>query len=105
MSPFTTQKMAKPMMMKLMMALMNRPKLRVGRAGMLGIGECGVVLAVQAHEHVREIDAADQEPEQRVDHVLHQAVHHAGEGGADDDADGEIDDAAAHDEGAEFAYP
>ena len=45
------------------------------------------------------------EAEQRVEHVLHQAVHHAGEGGADDDADGEVDDTAAHDEGAELRNP
>ena len=76
-----------------------------GGAGALGIGEVGVVLSVQRDEYVGEIDAADHQPEQRIEHILHQAVDHAGEGNADDDADGEVHDAAAHDEGAEFTDP
>ena len=75
------------------------------RAGMLCIGERGIVLAIQRDEQVGEIDAADRQAKQRVEHVLHQTAHHTGKGGADDDADSEIDDAAAHDERAEFVEP
>ena len=40
-----------------------------------------------------------------IEHVLHQALDDAGEGGADDDADGEVDDVAAHDEVLEIGDP
>ena len=53
------------------------------RASVLRIGQVSVVLAVERDEHVGAIYAGDGEAENGIDDVFHQAVHDAGEGGAD----------------------
>src|ERR1051325_5925022 len=75
------------------------------RRRLLGRLKGWVMLAVQRYEDVAEIDAADRQPDHRVDDVLDEAADDAGEGGADDNADRQIDDVAARDEGAELADP
>ncbi len=47
MSPFTTQKMAKPMMRKLMMALMKQTEVQRGSGSMLRVGKRAVMLVVE----------------------------------------------------------
>src|SRR5215218_1248688 len=64
-----------------------------------------VVLAVQGHEYVAEIDAPDRDADQRIDDVLDEAVHDTREGYADDNAYRQIDDIAARDKGAELSHP
>lgn len=67
----------------MMMKLMNMPRFSVGRASMLCVGQCRIVLAVERDEHVGAIYAGDGEAENGIDDVFHQAVHDAGEGDAD----------------------
>ncbi len=75
------------------------------RAGFLSRVQGRVMLAVQGDEYVGEVDAADRESDDRVDHVLDEAADDAGEGGADDDADRQVDDVPPHDERAKFTDP
>lgn len=57
---------------------------------------------LEDHEEVREVGAADEHAEDRVDDVLDERVDDVGEGGADDHGDGEIHDVALRDERLEF---
>src|SRR6185503_8375861 len=52
--------------------------------------------ATERDEHVREVDAAEQEPDRRHQDVFYERVDDLAEGGADDHADGEVDDVAPH---------
>src|SRR6185437_2815686 len=83
----------------------ENPKVERRCPRMLGICQSRIVLAIQREEHVGEIDAADYEAENGIDHVLYEAAHDAREGGTNDDTHGEIHHAATHDEGAELADP
>ena len=49
----------------------------------------------QGQEQVGEVDSAEEHADRRHDDVVDQALHHGAERGADDDADGQVDDVAA----------
>src|SRR5215207_178027 len=57
---------------------------------------------VEDVEHAREVDAPREEPDERHQYPLDERGDDLGEGGADDDADREVDDVAARDEFAEL---
>src|SRR5208282_232534 len=75
------------------------------RTGLLRVDERRRRWSFQRHKDVGEVDAADEKADDRREDVLHQAVHHRGEINADNDAYGEVDDIAAHDEGAKLLDP
>jgi hypothetical protein len=55
----------------------------------------------QGHLHVFEVQATDQEPQNRGDDVGDQRGHDLAEPGSDHHADGHVDDVALHGEGFE----
>src|ERR1700730_369143 len=73
--------------------------------GLLRVCESRLRRALQGNKDVGEVDAADGQADDRGEDVLDQAVHHRGEGDADNDADGEVDHVAAHDEGTKLVDP
>jgi hypothetical protein len=73
-----------------------------GRPGLLGRRQAGVGRAAQVDEQVAEVDLAQQQADGGHDDVLDQRVDHCPEGCADDDAHGQVDYAAAHDEFLKF---
>ena len=62
--------------------------------GLVGLGARVAFNGLEDHEEVREVGAADEHTEDRVDDVLDERVDDVGEGGADDHGDGEIHDVA-----------
>src|SRR6202022_2655370 len=74
-------------------------------AGLLRVGERRLRWSLQRDKDVGKVDAADGETNDRGEDIFDEAVHHRGEGDADDDADGEVDHIAAHDEGAKLVDP
>ena len=70
--------------------------------GLVGLGARVAFDGLEDHEEVREVGAADEHAEDRVDDVLDERVDDVGEGGADDHGDGEIHDVALRDECLEF---
>ena len=70
--------------------------------GFLGGFNRGVVGFAQGEEAVGKINPTGQGAERRHDHVGYQGVHHLAEGGADDHADGQVNDVAAGGKFLEF---
>jgi hypothetical protein len=84
-------------------ALRKTPKFKVTAPAFLGLGQRRLRGSLQRDKDVGEVDATDEEPDDRGEHVLHQAVHHGGESKPDEYAYREVHDIAAHDESVELS--
>jgi hypothetical protein len=80
----------------------EEPVVQRRRAGLARLRERRVLARGEIDEEVGEVDAARGAPDRRHQDVVHEALHDGREGGADDDADGEVDDVPADDELAKF---
>src|SRR2546421_551556 len=105
-STLISQKIAKLTIRNWITALRKTPMYVQGHGtGLLRVREGRRRRALQGNKDVGEVDAADGQADDRGEDVLDQAVHHRGEGDADNDADGEVDHVAAHDEGTKLVDP
>ena len=83
--------------------LRKRPKFSVGAAGSPPWPPRATRRsAVQRDEKVAEVDASERHADRRHDQVVDDRRHDLAERGADDDADGEVDDVAAGGKVTEF---
>ena len=73
-----------------------------GGAGLAGLIEVGRRRAAHLPVHLREIDAAGDQSDDRHDQIVDDRLHQPAEGGADDHADGEIDHVALQGKFPEF---
>lgn len=68
----------------------------------VGFGSGVAFDGLEHHEEVREVGAADEHAEDRIDDVLDERIDDVGEGGADDHGDGQIHDVSFGNERLEF---